>query len=227
MAGYGSQIEDSPTVYVAGTRTFAAEVVDFARDAGVQVLGLIEPDDRANVGRTVHGLPVGWLEDGPAGGAAAILAGTGAIERRELIRRLTSAGWRLASLVHPRAHVAPSSSVGPGAIVAPGAIVGARTVICEHVMLGRGALVGHHVEVSSFATIGPGANLAGNVRVEAGAHVAMGAVVRDHVTIGAQSTVAMGAVVVEDVRAGIEVRGVPARPAGARLSAGGHFRHSA
>jgi serine acetyltransferase len=36
--------------------------------------------------------------------------------------------------------------------------------------------------------------------------------VRDHLEVGADAVVAMGAVVVRDVPAGIEVRGVPARP---------------
>jgi sugar O-acyltransferase (sialic acid O-acetyltransferase NeuD family) len=227
MAGYGSQIDDSRGLYVVGTRTFAAEVVDFARDADLEVLGLVEPYDRDNVGRNLHGLPVTWLDDGPAGGPAVALTGTGEPERGELVARLVAAGWRQGTLVHPRAHVAPSAAVGAGSIVGPGVVVGARATIGDQVMLGRGALVGHHTELAELSTIGPGANLAGNVRVGAAAHVAMGAMIRDHVTIGAAATVAMGAVVVADVPRGVEVRGVPARPTAARLSARGHFRHSA
>jgi sugar O-acyltransferase (sialic acid O-acetyltransferase NeuD family) len=199
-------------VHVAGTRTFAAEVVDFARDAGLDVAGLLEPTDRARVGQTIHGLPVAWLDDGPVRPGAIALLGTGETARRPLVERLRAAGWRPGALVHPRAHVAPSASVGEGSLIAPGVVIGACAGIGEHVVVGRGALVGHHTTIAEFATLGPGANVAGNVRVEADALIAMAAVVRDHVTVGASAVVAMGAVVVGDVSAGTEVRGVPARP---------------
>jgi sugar O-acyltransferase (sialic acid O-acetyltransferase NeuD family) len=199
-------------VYVVGTRTFAAEVVDYARDAGLSVLGLVEPHGGAPGGRLIHGLPVIGLEDVATGGPVTALVGTGDVRRRELVERLEAAGWELATLTHPSAHVAPSTTVGGGALVGPGAVIGACTRIGAHAVLGRGALVGHHTELGPHSTLGPGANVAGNVRIEADAFVAMGAVVRDHVTVGASAVVAMGAVVVDDVAAGVEVRGLPARP---------------
>jgi sugar O-acyltransferase (sialic acid O-acetyltransferase NeuD family) len=200
-------------VLVAGTRTFSAEVADFAVEAGARVLGLVEPFDRERVGQAIHDLPVvSWLEDGPAGGVRAVLVGTGETGRRETVRRLLAAGWEPVALVHPRAHVARSATVGAGSVVGPGAIVGARAAVGDHVVIGRGSLVGHHTEIGEFATLGPGANLAGNVRVGPDVFVGMGAVVRDHVTLGAAATVAMGAVVVGDVEPGASVRGVPASP---------------
>jgi sugar O-acyltransferase (sialic acid O-acetyltransferase NeuD family) len=197
-------------IYVAGSRTFAAEVVDFARDAGFEVVGLLEPYDEERVGQTIHGLPVTWLDHGPALTVLRVAAGTGESRRRALVDRLLASGWQPTTIVHPRAHVAPSATVGVGAIVAPGVVLGAQAHVADHSVIGRGALVGHHTEIGPFATLGPGANVAGNVSVGADVHVAMGAVVRDHVTLGAGSVVAMGAVVVRDVPEGAEVRGVPA-----------------
>jgi sugar O-acyltransferase (sialic acid O-acetyltransferase NeuD family) len=201
------------SVHVVGTRTFAAEVVDFARDAGLNAVGLLEPHDRARVGQTIHGLPVAWLDEPPAGEPGAAIMGTGDAARREVVARVEAAGWKVATLIHPRAHVAPSATVGAGSVVGPVAVIGACARIGDHVVLGRGALVGHHTEIGAFCTLGPGANVAGNVRLEADVHIAMGALVRDHTTIGAAAVVAMGAVVVEDVPSGVEVRGVPARTA--------------
>jgi acetyltransferase EpsM len=201
----------SEVVHVAGTRSFAAEVIDFASDAGLTVAGLLEPYERSRVGTNVHGQPVSWLEDGPAAGAATVLLGTGEPHRRELVARLTSAGWQPGTLVHPQAHVAPSATVTAGALVGPGVVVGARAAIGECVTLGRGALVGHHTRIEAFATLGPGANVAGNTIVGEDAFVGMGALVRDHVTVGRAATVAMGAVVVGDVADDARVCGVPAR----------------
>jgi acetyltransferase EpsM len=199
-------------VYVAGTRTFSAEVIDFATEAGLEVIGLLEPFDRDRVSTTIHERPVSWLEDGPAKEGAAALLGTGESERRTTVKRLLEAGWEIAALVHPSAQVAPSATIGTGALIGPSVVVGARSAIGDYAVLSRGALVGHHTEVGEFATLGPGANLAGNVKLGAGVFVGMGGLVRDHLEIGEDAVIAMGATVVASVGAGVEVRGVPARP---------------
>jgi sugar O-acyltransferase (sialic acid O-acetyltransferase NeuD family) len=198
-------------VRIVGTRSFAGEVADYARDAGLEIAGLLEPIDPDRIGTTIHGLPVQALEERPEGDGLVII-GTGESDRRAIVARAKQAGWQPVSLTHPRAHVAPSATVREGALIGPGVVVGAYTSIGDHVVLGRGSLVGHHTEIGAFCTLGPGANVAGNVRVERDAFLGMAAVVRDHVTIGRQSTVAMGAVVVADVETGSEVRGIPARP---------------
>jgi sugar O-acyltransferase (sialic acid O-acetyltransferase NeuD family) len=198
-----------PGIFVVGSRSFAAEAIGYATEAGLRVLGLLEAKQRERIGQTIHGLPVAWLEDVEPDGRAAIV-GTGDTGRREVVGRLLGAGWDVAALVHPKAHLAATVAVGRGVLVAPGVVVGARAVLGDHVVVGRGSLVGHHTEIGAFSTLGPGANVAGNVRVGADVLVGMGAVIRDHVTIGDSAVVAMGAVVVGDVPAGATVRGVPA-----------------
>jgi UDP-perosamine 4-acetyltransferase len=155
----------------------------------------------------VHGLPVTGLDGGPVPAPHEVLVGTGQVDRRPTVARLEAAGLRVASLVHPRAHVSRSSRVGAGVLVGPGAVVGARAGLADHVVLGRGALVGHHSEVEAFATLGPGANVAGNARIGESAFIAMSAAVRDHLTVGPGAVVAMGAVCVRDVPPGATVWG--------------------
>jgi sugar O-acyltransferase (sialic acid O-acetyltransferase NeuD family) len=198
-------------VYIVGTRTFAGEVADIARDAGLSIAGLLEPRDADRIGTTIHGLTVLPLQKDP-GGERHVIIGTGEANRREIVARAAEAGWEPVSLVHPRAHLAPTASIGRGVLVAPGVVVGAYTAVADHVLLARGTLVGHHTEIGEYATLQPGCNVAGNVRVDEDAFLGMGAVVRDHVAIAAGAVVAMGAVVVGDVAAGDEVRGLPARP---------------
>jgi sugar O-acyltransferase (sialic acid O-acetyltransferase NeuD family) len=199
-----------PEILVVGSRSFAAEAVGYASEAGLWVVGLLEARQHERVGQTIHGLPVAWLEDVEPAGRAAIV-GTGDAARREVVGRLLAAGWEVAALVHPKAHLAETVTVGAGVLVAPGAVVGAHSALREHVVIGRGSLVGHHTEIGPYSTLGPGANVAGNTTIGADVFVGMGAVVRDHVTIGDGAIVAMGAVVVGDVPAGTTVRGVPAR----------------
>jgi acetyltransferase EpsM len=200
--------------HVVGTRTFAAEVLDFARAAGLNVVGLLEPLDRDRVGSKIHDLPVQWLEEASDACSGRVLIGTGQRDRREIVGRVAAARLEIATLVHPHAHISVTTRIGTGAIVGPGVVVGACSTIGEHVVCARGALIGHHSEVGDFATLGPGVNVAGNVRIEADAFLGMGAVIRDHLTIGSAAVVGMGAVVVADVAPGVDVRGFPATPVG-------------
>ena len=205
-------------LYVVGTRSFAAEVVEYATAAGFEVAGLLEPYDRDRVGTEAHGLRVTWLEDA---GRVAAAVGTGECDRRPVVERLAALGIEPVAVVHPAAHVSASARIGEGCVVGPAAVVGAATELGRHVVVGRGALVGHHVVVGDFATLNPGANVGGNTTIGSGALVAIGAVVRDHVRIGGAALVGAGAVVVGDVPDGIEVRGVPARPVEGRDPSGG------
>ncbi|HEY1359295.1 MAG TPA: hypothetical protein VGF21_13415 [Thermoleophilaceae bacterium] len=195
-------------IWIAGTRSFAAEVLGYAREAGLEVTGLLEPRERDNVGSKVHGLPVEWLDDAKGGRA---IIGTGDADRREVAERLAAAGFGPTTLVHPAAHVPGSVEVGEGSIVAPGVVVGAHATIGRNVVLGRGSLIGHHTRIADLATLGPGSNVAGNTEIGEGAFLGMAAAVRDHASVGAGALVAMGAVVVGDVPAGASVRGLPAR----------------
>jgi sugar O-acyltransferase (sialic acid O-acetyltransferase NeuD family) len=194
--------------WILGARSFALELADWAQDAGLEIVGFLDPsDDRLREGR-LAGLPVRALT--AVAGSDAIL-GTGQADRREIVRRAQEAGLQLRGLVHPTAHISPRARIDPSAVIGPNATIGALTSVGKHAFVNRGVLVGHHTQVADLVTLGPGANVAGNVIVEDGALVAMGAVVRDHVKIGAWSRIAMGAVVVDDVAAGAEVRGIPAR----------------
>jgi sugar O-acyltransferase (sialic acid O-acetyltransferase NeuD family) len=193
-------------LWVAGTGSFALEVVEYACAEGQEVAGLVELLDPGRVGTTVHGLEVTAVEAGR--GAVAIGA---AGDRLALWAMLSEHGWSAATVVHPRAHVSPSARLGEGCVVGPAAVVGASAELGRQVLLGRGALVGHHVGIEDGATLNPGANVAGNARIGNGATIGMGAMVANGMEVGAGAVVAAGAVVVRPVEPGTRVQGVPAR----------------
>src|SRR4051794_26606065 len=122
--------------HVAGTGTFAAEIADIARAAGLEVVALLELTDEERVGSRVHGLPVVALE-GPADERACALVGAGG-DRGTIGRRLEELGWPLATAVHPGAHVAQSASLAAGVVVAPGAVIGACASIGRNALVSRG-----------------------------------------------------------------------------------------
>jgi sugar O-acyltransferase (sialic acid O-acetyltransferase NeuD family) len=197
-------------VHVAGTGSYSAEISDYARAAGFEVVGLIELADPERVGERIHDLPVVAAAQRPDALPLGVIGAGG--DRLRFAAKLAAHGWSFPTLVHPAAHVSPTARLAPGCVVAPGAIVGAHTVLDEHALVGRGGLIGHHVHVGAGATVNPGANVGGNSRIGAGAQLGMGAVVVNGIEIGRDAVVAAGAVVVRAVAARTRVQGVPARP---------------
>jgi sugar O-acyltransferase (sialic acid O-acetyltransferase NeuD family) len=207
---YPAPVGGPPTIYVAGTGSFAADVAEIAQDSGFEVAALIELQDPARVGTEIHGFEVVALGAPPDPDATSIVGAGG--DRAAICDQLEHAGWSFATVIHPRAHVPRSARLEAGTLAGPGAILGAAVRTGRHVVLGRGCTVGHHTVIGNFVTINPGADVAGNAELHEGAFVGIGAVVRDHVSVGSHAVIAAGAVVVADVPAGAEVRGVPARP---------------
>jgi sugar O-acyltransferase (sialic acid O-acetyltransferase NeuD family) len=193
-------------LYVAGTGSFALEVVEYARASGHNVVGLLELVDSSRAGATIHGLPVIRPVEGP-GQAAVGLGG----DRLELWSLLAEHGWRATTVVHPAAHVSPSARLGAGCVIGPRAVVGAAAELGRQVLVARGALVGHHTSIGAGVVLNPGANVGGNARLGDGAVLGMGAIVANGIEVGADAVVAAGAVVVRPVDPATRVQGVPAR----------------
>lgn len=200
-------------LHIAGTGSFAAEIAGWAAEAGFEVGGLIELQDRARVGSSIHGLQVVALEGPPPEGTA--ILGLGG-DRRENWGLLAGAGWLPGGVIHPRAHIAATADIAPSATIGPLAVVGAETSVGDHAILSRGALVGHHVLINEFATVNPGVNIGGNSVVGPGAFLGMGSVIVNGTRVGSGATIAAGAVTIRDVAAEARVQGVPALPYSAR-----------
>jgi sugar O-acyltransferase (sialic acid O-acetyltransferase NeuD family) len=193
-------------IYVAGTGSFALEVVEYARACGHEVIGLVELVDAGRVGGAAHELPV----VGPESVTGTAVLGLGG-DRLALWSLLAEHGWSTATVVHPTAYVSPSAQLAEGCLVGPAAVIGAAGELGPHSLVARGALVGHHARIGAGAVLNPGANIGGNARLGEGAVLGMGAVVVNGVEVGAGAVVAAGAVVVRPVEPATRVQGVPAR----------------
>jgi sugar O-acyltransferase (sialic acid O-acetyltransferase NeuD family) len=199
---------DPGEVFVAGTGSYAAEMADWARAAGLRVRELIELESAERIGSLRHGLPVIGLEP-PYAGARAIVGIGG--DRRRAWSQLEEHGWAPVTLVHPAATLAADVGLGAGTTVGPGAVVGAASLLEDQVIVSRGAMIGHHVSVGAFATVNPGANIGGNSRLGEASFLGMGATVVNGMNIGARAVVGAGALVLKDVDPEARVQGVPAR----------------
>ena len=205
---------------IVGAGDHGRVVLDLARSAGHDVLGFVEPEQRAGQQAAVEreAVPVlGSLADAPTWvdrvrGAGFVVALGNNRARADAYGRCLALGLAPAPLVHPSAVVLGGAQIGAGAQVCAGTVIGVAARIGPNVIVNTAASVDHDNAIGEHVFIGPGARLAGRVTVDAGAHIGLGAVVREGTRIGDWAFVAAGAVVVDDVAPGARVAGVPARP---------------
>jgi sugar O-acyltransferase (sialic acid O-acetyltransferase NeuD family) len=198
---------DSGHLLIYGAGGHAKAVMEMAQAIGAHPIAGILDDNPALKGKTVLGIPVlGGRELLPAlraKGLALAANGVGGIldiaVRVRLFERLSSAGFDLPSLAHPRATVEPSTLLGEGVQVFANAYVGSSVVLHPRCMVNTGAIVSHDCEIGEYTHIAPGAMLAGHVHVGARSLVGMGVTTAIGIKIGDGVRIGNGAVVYADV----------------------------
>jgi sugar O-acyltransferase (sialic acid O-acetyltransferase NeuD family) len=208
-----------------GAGGHAAVVADALIEAGVRVLGYIDPDI-AKHGTLRLGLPVlggdHILEQYDTSGVRlanglGFVSGSGRSSlRAQVQRRLETNGWCFIPVLHPRAIISRSAVLGEGSQVLAGAIVQAGASIGAGTIVNTAAVVEHDAMVGDWCHLAPQSTLSGETRVGAGSLVGTGAVLRQSVIIGEDTIVGAGAVVLRNSAGGETLCGVPARPLGVR-----------
>ena len=159
------------------------------------------------------GIDLLCTDAGPIDGDVGYVVAIGAGEvRRRIDTRLTAAGRRPLTLVHPMATVGGDNRIAEGCILTAGARVTTNITLGRHTQLHVNCTIGHDSVLDDFVSVYPGATVSGNVHLAEGVTIGTGANVLPGVTVGAGAFVGAGAVVTADVEPGVTVVGVPARP---------------
>ncbi|WP_416799348.1 acetyltransferase [Ciceribacter azotifigens] len=193
-----------------GAGGHARVVAELARSTGWEIAGFLAPDNGLRGvslaspllgdGKDLIADP-SWLNEHDLFPAI----GDGEIRWREFVR-LTAAGARIPSLIHPSAVVSPSAQVDAGAVVMAGAIVQAGSVIGPAAIINTGAQVDHDCRVGAGAMIAPGATLCGDVHVGDHAFIGAGAVLVPRIRVGRSAFVGAGTVVANDLADGSHLK---------------------
>lgn len=192
-------------------------VADALRTAGHELIGFADSDP-ATHGRVIDGVEV-LGDDSVLSGFdpsfTQLAIGVGSVGRQSTRRRIAESflgkGWRLVTVVHASALVAPSVQLGAGAQVMAGAIVQPGARIGAGSIINTGAVVDHDCIVGAWCHVAPGATLSGGVVLGDECHVGAASVVIQGCSLDACTTVGAGAVVINDSVGGGTLIGVPAR----------------
>lgn len=198
-------------VVFIGSGGVAREVTSWARNL-VDIAGYatLDADEHARFALPGEALPDDVTPQ-QAGTDLAVLAIGLPWVRRKLHERLSAAGFRFVSLVHPSAVVADNVTIGEGSIICPLVNVSPNVVLGRSCYINFCVGIGHDAVLGDFVQVNPGVQIGGFAAIEHGALVGSGATVREGVRIGENARIGSGSVVLGKVRADTTVMGNPAK----------------
>ena len=125
--------------------------------------------------------------------------------RMRLYDQLVAGGWRLPTIISPKAHVSRHATVGEGSIVMHGAIVNAAARVGRNCIINSQALVEHDCDIADHCHVATNAALNSGVRVGEGTFIGSGSSVRQGAVIGRHCVVGMGQRILADCPDGSQV----------------------
>lgn len=203
-------------VWMVGAGDLARELYGWIvceQEARYEVLGFIDDNVEVDLRSFRIDLPIVTPEEiaGKLQGARYILGVASPAAKRSLVERLTAAGARPVTYIHPTVLLGREISIGEGTVISP------RSVVCSHAVVGAWCTInafceiGHEVTVGDYTTLLGHNALNGRVSIGAGCTVGCGAIFHPRSKVGDGSVVGIGSVVLGRVSPGTTVFGNPAQ----------------
>lgn len=104
--------------------------------------------------------------------------------REQKCREAIAKGYKLISVISPKANVPSNVVVGANCFIMPPAIIHPCVTIEDNTFVWSGALVGHHSHIGANNWITSGANIGGGVTIGSNCFLAMNATIAHSVKLG-------------------------------------------
>lgn len=131
--------------------------------------------------------------------------------RKKMYNKIISAGYSLATLIHPSVHVPQSTVVKQGVIIQSTAYISSNIEFCENSYIHPLTSVGHGCKIHPHCIISNNTSIAGDCEVGEATYIATGVMVKEGVAIGSNVIIGMASAVFRDIENDVIVLGNPAR----------------
>lgn len=199
------------TVVLVGAGGHARSCIDvIEQDGTYAVAGVFA--SAAERGKQVLGYPViGTDEELPQIliHCSHALVGVGQIKTPEprirLFERLQQCGFRIPTIISPRAYVSKHATLGEGTIVLHGAVVNAGAIVGRNCIINSQSLVEHDATIGDHCHVATAATVNGGAHIGMGTFIGSGSLIRECVSVGERCVVGMGQMVLFDCPAGTQI----------------------
>ena len=185
-------------LYIYGASGHGKVVCDVAKSAGYKEIVFLDDKNELKFSPDLPKFPV------------IIAIGDNKI-RANLQKKVSEAGFELATLIHETAVISQSAKIGKGVVIMPSVVVNADALIGDGAILNSACVIEHDCVIGKFAHISPNSALAGGVEVGKFTHIGLGSSVIQKIKIGANSIIGAGSVVIKDIDENCVAVGVPAK----------------
>ena len=185
-------------IYIYGASGHGKVVADVAKSAGYREIVFLDDNGELKFSPDLPKFPV------------IIAIGDNKI-RANLQKKVSEAGFEIATLIHETAVISPTAKIGRGVVIMPNVVVNADAIIGDGVILNSACIIEHDCVISEFSHISPNSALAGGVEVGEFSHIGLGSSVIQKIKIGKNCVIGAGSAVIKDIDDNCVAVGVPAK----------------
>ncbi|MBQ3674916.1 MAG: acetyltransferase [Campylobacter sp.] len=185
-------------IYIYGASGHGKVVADVAKSAGYKEIIFLDDSGELKFSPDLPKFPV------------IIAIGDNKI-RANLQKKVSEAGFEIATLIHETAVISPTAKIGRGVVIMPNVVVNADAMINDGVILNSACVIEHDCKIGKFAHISPNSALAGGVEVGEFIHIGIGSSIIQKIKIGKNCVIGAGSAVTKDIDENCVAVGVPAK----------------
>lgn len=202
---------NSNPLIIIGCGGLGREVASLMMGSDWDLIGFIDDNQQ---GFTIEGYPIlgtvkSLLEMNTVPQVAIAIADP--CTRRRIFLKLSEAGIKIATLVHPNSIISPFVSIGEGSIVCNNTTLTTNVTLGKCCIVNPGCFIGHDTIIGNWSSLMPHSKIAGEVVVGEGSYFGINSAVINRTTVGEWSVVGAGATVTKKIPSFSLAVGVPAK----------------
>jgi sugar O-acyltransferase (sialic acid O-acetyltransferase NeuD family) len=119
--------------------------------------------------------------------------------RKNIFLNLQKLGFKLPTIISPKAYISKNLKINKGSIIHHGVIVNSGAEIGANCIINTNSLIEHNVKVGNHSHISTSVTLNGDVKIGDSSFIGSGTIIKNSVVIGTRVSISMGQKIFENV----------------------------